>query len=110
MLFHEALQPSMIKMIHDQSGLSPSPSIAKITADIPNYHTSTENAAKIAGEADVKHLVFYHILPPLPPVLDSMFLGDSAEYYRGPITVGCDGMLISLPADSDKMEIKQVLK
>jgi ribonuclease Z len=109
-LFHEALQPSMIKMIHDQSGLSPSPSIAKIMADIPNYHTSPEDAAKIAGEAGVKHLVLYHILPPLPPILSGMFLGDAVKYYSGPITVGCDGMIISLPSHSDKISIKQVLQ
>ena len=109
-LFHEAQQPSLIKMIHDQAGLSPNPSLAKITADIPRYHTSTEDAAKIAGEASVKHLVLYHILPPLPPALSNMFLGDAAKYYNGPITVGVDGLLISLPANSNKISIKQILK
>ena len=38
-------------MIHDQAPLSPTPSLAKITADIPGYHTAPEDAAKIAGEA-----------------------------------------------------------
>ena len=109
-LFHEAQQPSMIKMIHDQAGLSPNPSLAKITADIPGYHTAPEEAAKIAREASVKHLVLYHILPPLPPVLNHMFLGDTAKYYNGPITLAVDGMLISLPANSDKISIKQILK
>jgi len=109
-LFHEALQPSVIKMIHDQAGLSPNPSLFKITADISSYHTSPEDAAKIAKEAGVKHLVFFHILPPLPPLLNSMFLGDAAKYYKGPITVGVDGLLISLPANSDKISIKQILK
>jgi ribonuclease Z len=109
-LFHEALQPSMIKMINDQAGLSPSPSIAKIMADIPSYHTSPEDAAKIASEAGIKHLVLYHILPPLPPILTGMFLGDAPKYYNGPITVGCDGMIISLPAGGDKINIEQVLK
>jgi len=109
-LFHEAQQPAMIKMVHDQAGLSPNPSLAKITADIPSYHTSPEDAAKTANEAGVKHLVLYHILPPLPPVLHSMFLGDSEKYYNGPITVGVDGLLISLPANSAKISIKQILK
>ena len=58
----------------------------------------------------VKHLVIYHILPPLPPLLNSMFLGNAAKYYQGPITVGIDGLLISLPANSDKISIKQILK
>lgn len=109
-LIHEAQQPTMIKMIHDQAGLSPNPSLAKITADIPRYHTSPEDAAKIASETSVKHLVLYHILPPLPPLLNNMFLGDAAKYYKGPITVGVDGLLISLPANSDKISIKQILK
>jgi ribonuclease Z len=109
-LFHEALQPSMIKMIHDQTGLSPNPSLAKITLDISSYHTSPEEAAKIAQEAGIKHLVLYHILPPLPPVLNNMFLGDAAKYYNGPITLARDGLLISLPANSDKISINQMLK
>jgi hypothetical protein len=39
-----------------------------------------------------------------------MFLGDAAKYYNGPITVGVDGLLISLPANSNKINIKQILK
>jgi ribonuclease Z len=109
-LFHEALQPSMIKMIRDQAGLSPSPSTAKIMADIPSYHTSPEDAAKIARGAGVKHLVLYHILPPTPAVLKGMFLGDSSKYYPGPITIGEDGMLFSLPVNNDKIHVRNLLK
>jgi ribonuclease Z len=109
-LFHEAQQPSLIKMINDQAGLSPNPSVAKITADIPRYHTSPEEAAKIARDAGVKHLLLYHILPPLPPVLNHMFVGEAAKHYTGPITVAMDGMLVSLPADSDKITVQQILK
>jgi len=109
-LFHEALQPSMIKMIRDQAGLSPSPSMAKIMADIPSYHTSPEDAAKIAQGAGVKHLVLYHILPPPPAVLKGMFLGDSSKYYPGPITIGEDGMLFSLPVNNDKIHVRNLLK
>jgi ribonuclease Z len=109
-LFHEALQPSMIKMIHDQAGLSPSPSISKITADIPGYHTSPEDAARIAQRAGVERLVLYHILPPLPAVLNTMFLGHAARYYSGPVTIAEDGMLISLPANSDKISVRQLLR
>jgi len=109
-LFHEALQPDMIRMIRAQAGSSPSPSIAKIMTDIPGYHTSPEDAAKIAGEAGARHLVLYHILPPLPQLLTNMFIGDAAKYYSGPITVAQDGLLISLPAASDKISVGQLLK
>ncbi len=108
-LLHEAQQPVLIKMLHDQAGLSSSPALAKITADIPGYHTSPEDAAKIAGEASVKHLVLYHILPPIPPVFNHMFLGDAAKYYKGPITVGVDGLLISLPVNSKDIIFHQTV-
>lgn len=109
-LLHEALQDSLMKLINEQAVLAPGPSTAKITADIPSYHASPEDAAKIASEAGVKRLVLYHILPPLPPVLTHMFLGDAAKHYRGPITIGEDGMLVSLPVNSDKISVSNLLK
>jgi ribonuclease Z len=110
-LVHDAMQVSMIKILHDLAGYSPSPSLAKIMADIPSYHTTPEEAAKIASEAGVKQLILYHISPPIPnPLLNSMFLGDAAKYYNGPITIGQDGMLVSMPAGNDKISIKNVLK
>jgi len=39
-----------------------------------------------------------------------MFLGDAAKYYDGPITLAVDGLLISLPANSDKISVKRILK
>jgi len=110
-LLHDAMQVSMIKIVHDLAGFSPSPSLTKIMADIPSYHTTPEDAAKTASEAGVKQLVLYHITPPIPnPLLNNMFLGDAGKYYRGPITIGEDGLLISLPANSDKISFRQLLK
>jgi ribonuclease Z len=87
------------------------PSIAKITADIPGYHSSPEDAAKTASGAGVKQLVLYHITPPIPnPLLNNMYLGDAGKYYKGPITIGEDGMLFSLPANSGKMSVSNLLK
>jgi len=110
-LFQSALQPTMVKLIHDQAGLSSIPSLAKITADIPGYHSSPEGAAKTASEAGVKQLVLYHITPPIPhPLLNNMYLGDAGKYYSGPITIGEDGMLFSLPVNSDKISVSNLLK
>ena len=50
-------------------------------------------------------LVLYHIVPPLPlPILNPAFLGDAPSIFDGPILVGEDGDLISLPAGSDAIE------
>jgi len=72
---------------------------AKITANIPSYHTTPEDAARLAASAGVKELVFDHAIPPLPNrFLNGAFLGDAPALYRGPITVSRDGQLFSLPA------------
>ena len=110
-LLQSALQPSMVKLIHDQAGLSSVPSLAKITADIPGYHSSPEDAAKTASQAGVRQLVLYHITPPIPnPLLSSIYLGDAGKYYRGPITLGEDGLLFSLPANDDRILVKNLLQ
>jgi len=110
LLFHEALSPWMVEMIRDQAHVSPIPSLKKIAADIPSYHASPEDAAKIANEAAVRHLIYYHVIPPLPsPILNSLFLGDATDYYKGPITMGSDGMLFSLPSNSREIKQKKIL-
>jgi ribonuclease Z len=110
-LFQSALQPAMVSVIHDQAGSSTIPSLVKITEDIPGYHSSPEDAAKTAAAAGVKQLVLYHITPPIPnPLLNNMYLGDAGKYYSGPITIGEDGMLFSLPAGSGKISVSQLLR
>ncbi|RJP91497.1 MAG: MBL fold metallo-hydrolase [Desulfobacteraceae bacterium] len=110
LLFHEALSPWMVKLIHEQARFFPFPSLQEVTEVIPSYHASPEDAAKIAGEANVAHLVLYHIIPPLPsPLLNSLFLGNAKTYYKGPVTMGVDGMLFGLPANSKEIILKTIL-
>lgn len=108
LLLHEAMQTSSLKMIENAYRASSNAALAKIMSDVPQYHTSVESAAKIAAQARVRHLVLYHILPALPScfVLHRAFLGDAQKYFSGPITIGVDGMLITLPAGSDEIKIK----
>ncbi len=106
LLVHEALQPKLVNMMSagfEQKGIK---NMAQITKDILNYHASPEEAAESAQEAGVKHLVLSHIVPPLPSkFFNPAFVGDAPARYQGPLTVGEDGMLFSLPAGSG--EIKQ---
>ncbi|RPH58762.1 MAG: MBL fold metallo-hydrolase, partial [Chloroflexi bacterium] len=111
LLFHEALNETMVNMMNANAEVNNSPTIGQITHDIPSYHSTPEDAAKIAGAAGVRQLVYYHIIPPLPsPILKNFFLGDARNYYTGPITMGEDGMLFFLPANSDKIELKDRFK
>lgn len=111
LLFHEALNASMVDLINANSGLSASASTNAITHDIPSYHSTPEDAARAAVEAGAKSLVFYHIIPPLPsPVLKNLFIGDAKRAYNGKITMGDDGMQFFLPPGSSRIEMKRLLK
>ena len=80
----------------------------KITADIPSYHTSPVEAAEIARAAGVRHLLFYHVVPPLPlPGLDAAFLAGVPGAFDGGVTLGRDGTLVSLPRGSAAVEVSQ---
>jgi ribonuclease Z len=74
--------------------------VAKISADIPDYHTTPVEAAEIARDAGVGHLLFYHVIPPTPlPGLQSAWLSGVDEVFERH-TLGEDGTGFSLPAGS----------
>jgi ribonuclease Z len=111
LLVHEAESPEMLTVL-DQAATTAGEEIAATVArDIRGYHTFPEEAARIARDADVGHLVLTHLLPPLPvSVLHPTFLGDSADIYSGPITVAGDGMLFSMPPDSTDIQEQWLLR
>jgi ribonuclease Z len=58
----------------------------------------------------VRYLVFYHTIPPLPLArLNAAFLGDAPRIFEGTITVGRDGMLVSLTAGSTAVTMRELL-
>jgi ribonuclease Z len=88
LLVHEGLQPEVVGMIHEAAVKYGLENVAEITSAIPSYHASPEDAAKVAAEAGVRHLVFTHIIPPIPlSYLNAAYLGDAGKFYDGPITV-----------------------
>ncbi len=81
---------------------------AKITRDILDYHASPADAAKSAQVAGVERLVLSHLVPPIPNAFFyPAFLGDAAEHFDGEITVGEDGMVFSLPPNSNGIELEK---
>ncbi len=108
LLVHEALSPQLVQRLHDGAVATGRANIAKITADIPNYHASPVEAAEVAQAAGAKHLLFYHVIPPLPlPGLDVVFLEGVSDAFRGGVTLGQDGTMISLPSGSDAVEVSK---
>ncbi|MEM7005593.1 MAG: MBL fold metallo-hydrolase, partial [Pseudomonadota bacterium] len=103
-MFHEALDPEMVGKIGETLAANGATVGAKIFADIPDYHATPEDAARAAEDANADRLVFYHFVPALPAsLLEPVFLGDVKSIYRKPVTIGQDGMIFSLPADSNEV-------
>lgn len=101
LLVHEALQPNLVARLTDALAAKGVNNTAQITRDILNYHTSPEAAADAAKAAGVKQLLLNHIVPPMPfKFAYPAFLGNAPQHFGGPITVGEDGMIFTLPTGS----------
>lgn len=108
LLVHEALSPELVARIHEAAKAAGRTNLAKITADIPDYHTSPVDAARVAQGAGVAHLLYYHIVPPLlVPGLDRVFLAGVSDAFDGGVTLGRDGTLVSLPAGGSVVEVSE---
>ena len=82
-------------------GLASAERIGKLAGDIPGYHTSPVEAAEIARDAHVQHLVFTHMVPaPNNFFLRREFLSGVSDVYSGQVTIGEDGMRFTLPPKS----------
>ncbi len=110
LLAHEALAPNLVKRVGEAAVAAGRPGLGQIMTDIQNYHTSPAEAAAIAARAKVRHLLFVHIVPPLPTrLLDGLFMEGVAEAYDGPADIARDGTLVSLPAGSDAITVDGLL-
>lgn len=105
LLVHEALNAEMVGMMEQAFAKAGRQRLAKIMADIQNYHTTPVEAAETAKAGKAKMLVLSHIVPALPfGYLESYYLKGVDAAYDGPVVLGKDGMLFSLPANKDSIE------
>ena len=100
-IFHDALNPEMVGQLEAALTARGQPRLAKIMADIPDYHASPTQAARLAEEAGVPALVLYHLVPGPPSALiEPAFLGNAPETFSGTLELAEDGMLVTLPKGS----------
>lgn len=105
LLVHEALAPNLVNLMHDTAVKKDVAVLAKVTTDILDYHASPMDAAETAKEAGVKHLLYYHIVPPLVvPGQAQLFLDGAQDVFKD-YTIGQDGVLFSLPAGSSDINL-----
>mgnify|MGYP001284657566 CR=1 FL=1 len=101
LLVHEALNRKMVGIMEAAAKKNNVVILEKIFFDITDYHASPVEAAETAQAAKAKHLMYYHIVPALvAPGMESLYLEGVSDVYDGPVTLGEDGSMISLPANS----------
>ncbi|MDB2395573.1 MBL fold metallo-hydrolase [Porticoccaceae bacterium] len=110
LLIHEALSPELLTIMSESADLAGNASGSKIFYDVLDYHASPVEVAEIARDAKAKHLLYYHIVPPLDiPGLKTIWLMGVDKIFTN-YTVGEDGTLFSLPENSEEIiEIQSIL-
>ncbi len=104
-LVHEGLSPEMVAILRDATAAAGHPRQSKIFHDIPGYHTSPVDAARVANEAGVKLLVFSHIIPMLPDrFAERLFLRGVSDVRPEGVRLGHDGDVLRLPGHSAAIE------
>jgi ribonuclease Z len=108
-LFHEAQAQHIVAQIRQQAEKLGRRRIAKITGDIPSYHTSPVEAAEVANAAGVKLLVFYHLTPPpTNRLIEQVFLRGVDAVRPNGWVLGHDGLVVELPIGSDQVRTRDV--
>ena len=103
LLVHEALAPNLVMQMNKAAKKLENRVLEKVTIDILNYHASPIQAAKVAKDADVGHLLYYHIVPPMVfPGQESLFLNGAGSIFAD-YTIGEDGVMFSMPAGSNQI-------
>jgi ribonuclease Z len=104
-MVHEAQSNKLVAMLGQALTTGGYNRPAKIMHDIPTYHTTPVQAARIANLAHARLLVYSHINPPLPNwIAERAFLEGVSDVRPDGWVLGRDGMLIRLPGQSNAIE------
>jgi ribonuclease Z len=108
-LVSEAIVPSMTQALGKGASAAGRDRTATIMHDIEDYHITPEQAARIANQAGVKLLAFYHLLPAPDGLLARrMFAQGISEARHGNWTIADDGTLYTLPLGSAEVQIGRI--
>ena len=108
LMVSDSLNHKMSQWIAD-AGQDMDNNLSAVSEDIQESHIRPEEAARVAKEAGVPVLIITHVLPPVPDQLINPFLRDARAIYSGELRMANDGTLISLPVNSDRYSIHELL-
>lgn len=105
LLVSEAIQVSMTRSLGKSAKSAGRDNTAKIMHDIEDYHITPEQAATIANAANVKMVVFYHLLPSPDGFLPRRLFAQGLNAIRpSGWAIAEDGDLYTLPIGSDQVK------
>ena len=108
-LVHEAQANHVVAILEEATRAAGRSRLAKILSDIPDYHTSPVDAARVANEAGVDLLLLTHLTPPpTNPWLARVFVRGVDEVRPEGWRLGEDGLLVELPAGGDAVRIDRL--
>jgi len=108
-LVSEAISRSMTRSLETAAHTVGRERTAAIMRDVQDYHISPEEAARLANEAKVRLLVFYHLLPAPDGFLARRLFSRGVDAVRrGDWTMADDGSLYTLPLGSEEVRIGRV--
>jgi ribonuclease Z len=103
-LVSEAIATNMTRSLGAGAKAAGRENTAAIFHDIEDYHITPGQAARIANDANVKLLVFYHLLPAPDGFLPRrLFASGVGAVRRGNWTMADDGSLYTLPIGSSEV-------
>jgi ribonuclease Z len=109
LLVSEAIVPSMTQALGKGASAAGRDRAATIMHDIEDYHITPDQASRIANQAGVKLLAFYHLLPAPDGVLARrLFAQGISEARQGDWTIADDGSLYTLPLGSAQVQIGRI--
>jgi ribonuclease Z len=108
-LVHEALSAQLVTAIADALEAAGDAQRARILRDVPSYHTTPVDAARVANDAGVALLALTHLVPPVAPGLPQrVFLRGVAEVRPEGTIVADDGLLLELPVGSKEIRTRML--
>ena len=110
-MISEAIAVNMTRALGKAARSAGREGTAAIMHDIEDYHITPEQASRIANDAGVKLLVFYHLLPAPDGFLPRRLFADGIKDVRhGEWTIAEDGSMYTLPLGSKDVRIGNVTR
>ena len=98
LLVSDALQPQMFAQFIERARGAGMTTAASLLEDVPSYHMSTTEAARLAKDAGVGRLILSHLIPNLPnnKEMEDAFMAGMAAIFGGPISLARDTQRITV--------------